>query len=105
MKYSEKAMANGWGWVLGVSGQECRVIRAGGRADADVNGLPEALDRIGGALHVTYPLGAGDPKRVELILDAIRRLQQGRERALQSAALAWKNLNDLGRDERGGLER
>ncbi|MEU0739223.1 hypothetical protein [Streptomyces sp. NPDC006134] len=107
MTYSEKALANGWGWVLGVSGQECRVTRAAGRAAprrAEPTSLSEALVEIGEALKVEFPTGADDGRRMELVLDAIQRLHDGRERALASAALARRSLREL-RSERGGAER
>ncbi|NEA50421.1 hypothetical protein [Streptomyces sp. SID10815] len=84
MEPSEKALKNGWGWVLGVSGQECRVSRPVQQAPAD-----DPAELLG---RVTKLLGLTNPADLPA---AIGALQAGRKRALDSAALAWKTVHDL----------
>ncbi|MEU3708977.1 hypothetical protein [Streptomyces catenulae] len=83
MKYSEKAAANGWGWVLGVSGQECRVQSSASHTPA---GDPkELLDEI------AKLLGLSDPA---LVPARVRRLKADQEK-VQSAALAQAAVHPL----------
>ncbi len=92
MKHSEKALSNGWGWVLGVSGQKCRVYSRPGRAPtADPRELLAQVAEL---------LGVSDPT---LAPACIRRLKADQRRALKSAALAWETVHSLAdtqRDER-----
>lgn len=77
-------MANGWGWVLGVSGQECRVRP---QADRIPPGDPkELLDET------AKLLGLSDPA---LVPARVRRLKTDREEALKSAALAQAAVHSL----------
>ncbi|MFI9229013.1 hypothetical protein [Streptomyces rimosus] len=87
MKYSEKALANGWGWVLGVSGEECRVYRK----------RPSAPGQI--LAQVARQLGVED---MALVPAAIQQLQQDHKRVLASAATAWDTVHALIADNRAG---
>ncbi|MEU6959625.1 hypothetical protein [Streptomyces chrestomyceticus] len=87
MKYSEKAMANGWGWVLGVSGEECRVRRK----------RPSTPDQI--LAQVARHIGVED---IALVPAAVEQLQQDRKRALTSAVTAWDTVHALVADNRAG---
>lgn len=87
MKHSEKALANGWGWVLGVSGQECRVrSRPAQQAPAD-----DPAELLGRAAKL---LGVNDPAEV---LAGISRLKDDRTEALNSAETAWKAVHEIAR--------
>lgn len=86
MKPSQKALDNGWGWVLGVSGQECRVYSMP-KADTD-----ELLKQLGELL------GVSDPAQMPA---KVREIQQDRKRALASAATAWATVHNLTRPESG----
>ncbi|MEU7148449.1 hypothetical protein AB0B15_10475 [Streptomyces sp. NPDC045456] len=87
MKYSEKALANGWGWVLGVSGEECRVYRE----------RPSASDQI--LAQTARHLGVED---IALVPAVVRQLQQDRKQALTSAVTAWDTVHALITDNRAG---
>ncbi|MFI1799822.1 hypothetical protein ACH427_21055 [Streptomyces sp. NPDC020379] len=87
MKHSEKALANGWGWVLGVSGEECRVYSRPAQQ-------PPAEDPAELLGRVTKLLGIDDPSQLPA---AIRRLQGDRKQALASAATAWDAVHELTR--------
>ena len=90
MKYSERAVANGWGWVLGVSGQECRVSSQPGHVPME--DPKELLAEAARLLEVSHPA---------LVPARIRRLQADRKRALKSAALAWETVHSLTDAQRG----
>ncbi|MEU5902193.1 hypothetical protein [Streptomyces venezuelae] len=90
MKHSDKALANGWGWVLGVSGQECRVYSQPGHAPVED---PKELLAEAAKL-----LGLSDPA---LVPARIRRLKADQKRALKSAALAWETVHSLTDAQRG----
>ncbi|MFF3691995.1 MULTISPECIES: hypothetical protein [Streptomyces] len=92
MKHSEKALANGWGWVLGVSGEECRVYSRPAQ-QAPAEGPAELLGRV------TKLLGLDEPSQVPA---AIRMLQEDRKKALASAATAWGAVHELTRRPSGG---
>ncbi|PHQ49442.1 hypothetical protein BLA24_01700 [Streptomyces cinnamoneus] len=92
MKHSEKALANGWGWVLGVSGEECRVYSRPAQ-QAPAEDPAELLGRV------TKLLGLDDPSQVPA---AIRTLQEDRKKALASAATAWNAVHELTRRPSGG---
>ncbi|MFE7124065.1 hypothetical protein [Streptomyces sp. NPDC057617] len=85
MEYSEKALKNGWGWVLGVSGQECRVYSR----HVQQSPAEDPAELLG---RVAKLLGVEDPA---LVPAAIRTLQADRKKALDSAALAWRAVYDL----------
>ncbi|QXE37153.1 hypothetical protein KQY30_25985 [Streptomyces sp. GMY02] len=85
MEYSEKALKNGWGWVLGVSGQECRVYSRHVQ-QSPAEDPAELLGRVAKLLGVEDPL---------LVPAAIRALRTDRRRALDSADLAWRAVHDL----------
>ncbi|WKU46775.1 hypothetical protein Q3V23_23440 [Streptomyces sp. VNUA116] len=82
MKISEKALANGWGWVLGVSGGECRVYpQATARAaDDPTEVLAQAAQLLG------VEDAAFVPAR-------IRKLQEEKRLAVASAGLAWQAVH------------
>ncbi|WP_236246508.1 hypothetical protein [Streptomyces sp. CC210A] len=87
MKHSEKALANGWGWVLGVSGQECRVqSRPAQHVPAD-----DPAELLGRA---TKLLGVAAPTEV---LAAISQLKDDRAEALSSAETAWRAVGEIAR--------
>ncbi|MCC2278927.1 hypothetical protein LKL35_26375 [Streptomyces sp. ET3-23] len=90
MKPSQKALDNGWGWVLGVSGEECRVYSQPGHAPME--DPKELLDEA------AKLLGLSDPA---LVPARIRRLKADQKRALKSAALAWETVNSLTDAQRG----
>ncbi|MGW6745943.1 hypothetical protein ACWGDX_35270 [Streptomyces sp. NPDC055025] len=85
MEYSEKALKNGWGWVLGVSGQECRVYSRHVQ-QSPAEDPAELLGRVAKILGVEDPV---------LAPAAIRTLQTDRKKALDSAAPAWRAVHDL----------
>ncbi|WP_328310180.1 hypothetical protein OG432_10820 [Streptomyces sp. NBC_00442] len=87
MKHSEKALANGWGWVLGVSGEECRVYSRPAQ-QAPAEDPAELLGRV------TKLLGIDDPSQLPV---AVRRLQVERKQALASAVTAWNAVHELTR--------
>lgn len=80
MKPTKKALENGWGWVLGVSGQECRVYSRPTTAPV------ELLDQVAQLL---------DVDDLTLVPAAVRKLQQDRKQALASAATAWATAHNL----------
>ncbi|MCJ0870291.1 hypothetical protein [Streptomyces sp. AP-93] len=65
MKARETALKNGWGWVLGISGQECRVYSRPVQQ-------PPAVDPAEMLGRVAKLLGVDDPAQIGA---AIRRLQ------------------------------
>lgn len=83
MKPSEKALRNGWGWVLGVSGQECRVYSRPAQQ-------PPAEDPAEMLGRVAKLLGLNDPA---LVPAQIQRLQDERKQALASAETAWRAVH------------
>ncbi|MFI9205256.1 hypothetical protein [Streptomyces sp. NPDC053048] len=84
MKPSQKVLDNGWGWVLGVSGEECRVYS---RPEPD----PAKILR-----QVAQLLGIDDFTSVPA---AVRQLQQDKRQAVASAATAWAAVHNLTRVE------
>ncbi|MFE4635090.1 hypothetical protein ACFRJ1_17170 [Streptomyces sp. NPDC056773] len=70
MKPTEKALKNGWGWVLGVSGQERRVYSRPAQQ-------PPAVDSAEMLGRVAKLLGVHDPA---LIPGAILKLQSSQDR-------------------------
>ncbi|MFF7021442.1 hypothetical protein ACFY97_10545 [Streptomyces klenkii] len=80
MKPSQKALDNGWGWVLGVSGEECRVRRRPQPNHAEI--LAE----------VAEILGVADPASVPA---SVRRLRTEHRQALASAATAWSAVHNF----------
>ncbi|MFF4528147.1 hypothetical protein ACFY1P_02640 [Streptomyces sp. NPDC001407] len=88
MKPSQKALDNGWGWVLGVSGQECRVYS---RPKADPAKILEQVAELLGVEDI-----AGVPA-------AVRQLQKDKRQAVASAATAWAAVHNFTRLD-GGLE-
>lgn len=88
MRRSEKALKNGWGWVLGVSGEECRVYSDSAlRPEPDPNELLDLAAKL---------LGVNDSA---LVPTRIRRLQEERKKALDSAATAWGAVHNLTRPD------
>ncbi|MGW1259685.1 hypothetical protein ACWD5Q_32035 [Streptomyces sp. NPDC002513] len=90
MSHREKALKNGWGWVLGISGQECRVYSQPGHGPME--DPKELLDEA------AKLLGLSDPA---LVPARIRRLKADQKRALKSAALAWETVHSLTDAQRG----
>ncbi|MEV0437747.1 hypothetical protein AB0I84_00985 [Streptomyces spectabilis] len=80
MKPSQKALDNGWGWVLGVSGEECRVYSRPKVDHAEI--LAEVADL----------LGVTDPASVPA---TVRQLRTEHRQALASAATAWSAVHNL----------
>ncbi|MER5632130.1 hypothetical protein [Streptomyces nitrosporeus] len=96
MSYSEKAIANGWGWVLGVHGQECRVHRSAGLGSrrrrveptAQTVTIARLLGDVARALGVELPSHDSAVDHVEFIFDAIGRLPGEQRTALRAVLLA-----------------
>ncbi|WP_327175438.1 hypothetical protein OG599_09035 [Streptomyces sp. NBC_01335] len=96
MSYSEKAIANGWGWVLGVHGQECRVERPAGPGSrrrrveptAQTVNIARLLGDIARALGLELPSHDSAADHVEFIFDAIGRLPGEQRIALHAVLLA-----------------
>ncbi|MGZ2360760.1 hypothetical protein LRE75_29470 [Streptomyces sp. 372A] len=96
MSYSEKAIANGWGWVLGVHGQEYRVQRSAGPGPRRPRGEPTAqtvtiarlLGDIARALGLELPSHDSAADHVEFIYQAIGRLPGEQRTALRALLLA-----------------
>ena len=86
MKPSQKALDNGWGWVLGVSGEECRVYS---RPKVDPAAILQEVAEL---------LGTDDLTRVPAV---VRQLQQDKRQAVASAATAWAAVHNLTRLEGG----
>ncbi|MFI5942166.1 hypothetical protein ACIBCB_18175 [Streptomyces uncialis] len=86
MKPTPQAINNGWSWVLGLSGEECRVRR---HPDFD----PAQI-----LAQVAQLLGVDDPARVPTV---VRQLQQDRKRALESAVKAWSAVHHLLQEGKG----
>lgn len=72
MKSTEQALKNGWGWVLGASGQECRVYSRPVQQ-------PPAADPAEVLGRAAKLLGVQGPAQV---LAAIERLQGGPDRRM-----------------------
>ncbi|MCY0921699.1 MULTISPECIES: hypothetical protein [Streptomyces] len=70
MKPTEKALKNGWGWVLGVSGQEYRVYSRPVQQ-------PPAVDPAEALGRVAKLLGVEDPAQIPA---AIQKLRGNRDR-------------------------
>ncbi|MEU3050900.1 hypothetical protein ABZ705_31130 [Streptomyces sp. NPDC006984] len=83
MKPSEKALANGWGWVLGISGEECRVYSRPAQQPPAVDPA-EVLGRAAKLLDVTD---------LELVPARIQQLREDRRQALASAETAWRAVH------------
>ncbi|MFJ3907502.1 hypothetical protein [Streptomyces vinaceus] len=83
MKPTEKALKNGWGWVLGISGQECRVYSCPAQQ-------PPAVDPAEVLGRAAKLLGVEDP---ELVPTRIQHLQDGHKQALASAETAWRAVH------------
>ncbi|MFB8020098.1 hypothetical protein ACFC36_16230 [Streptomyces rubiginosohelvolus] len=80
MKPSQKALDNGWGWVLGVSGEECRVRS---RPKVDHAALLQEVAEL---------LGVSDPEAVPA---AVQQLRREHRQALTSAATAWSAVHNF----------
>ncbi|MFE7479987.1 hypothetical protein [Streptomyces sp. NPDC057552] len=86
MQPSQKALDHGWGWVLGVSGEECRV-----------RSRPET-DHAAILAEVATILGVSDPTMVPA---AVRRARADKQRAVASAAVAWAAVHALTASQHG----
>ncbi|MFJ7202133.1 hypothetical protein ACIQWR_01160 [Streptomyces sp. NPDC098789] len=87
MKPTEKALKNGWGWVLGNSGQEYRVYSRPAQQPPAVNPA-EVLGRAAKLLGV---------EDLELVPARIQQLCEDRTQALVSAETAWRAVHTASR--------
>ncbi|MFI5763862.1 hypothetical protein ACIA8F_23350 [Streptomyces sp. NPDC051563] len=83
MKPTEKALRNGWGWVLGASGQECRVYSRPAQ-QPPAEDPAEMLGRVAKLLGV---------KDLKLVTAQVQQLQDERKQALASAEAAWRAVD------------
>ncbi|MCP3755791.1 hypothetical protein [Streptomyces sp. TBY4] len=83
MKPTEKALKNGWGWVIGVSGQDSRVYSRPAQQPPAV----EPAEVLGRAAKL---LGLED---LDLVPARIQHLQDCHKQALASAETAWRAVH------------
>jgi hypothetical protein len=98
MEISDKALANGWGWVLGVEGDDLRCYSRS--ASSRAKSAEEALAEIAEILGVSLPARTGATQRAdaERIVEQVRLLHDSRRRAIRSALLAWETIHGLARE-------